>query len=635
MRYFVCSALGFLVLLSLVFGCSSGDDDDSSNDDDAVDDDAIDDDVDDDAVDDDFSYPFCDVDETKIDELMGEMSLKQKIAQMYVIGVTIFPWFEDPNTRSLIEDMEVGGVFVQPLIGVGLWPEWTVQNVNRMQSQAMSRPIPIPLFITVDQEGGIPQTVNNITGGTDTPGNMGLGATFDPHDTYLSYNIMGQELAALGINAAFSPVAELMITPDESSMYTRCFGERTEDVTAQVPQAVRGLQENLIIATAKHFPSHSTAPGDEHFTLPVNNEDEQAVRTKYIPPFIAAIDAGTDMIMATHAVYTAWEDDTPTTFSYRLLTQLLREELGYAGLIVTDDINMGSITLHPCDDLPDVLAIAAGADVIVDCSANNESMFGYAEENLAYPHDVPSQIDWVIAAVQDGRLSAERIDESVRRILRAKMKYCLFEHPYADLPTIREKVHTAEQIIASFNLHERAMTLVRNDEGLLPLDPDAGLRVHVVCPSLAQWEMYPDAAWGNLAGTDLLQEILRIAPTATGDRFMVGGPLPININRLVNDARDSGADILIVGTYNALYYEQQTELVRKLLDLSLPTIVVATGMPYDLLAFPGASTYLATYSNRDIALAMAAQIIFGFRTAQGRLPVSLPGLYDVGWSAPD
>jgi len=213
------------------------------------------------------------------------------------------------------------------------------------------------------------------------------------------------------------------------------------------------------------------------------------------------------------------------------------------------------------------------------------------------------------------------------------MKYCLFENPYADLATVREKVHTTAQIETSFDLHERAITLVRDDDALLPLDPDAGLRIHVVCPALAQWEMYPDAAWGNLAGSDLFREIQKIVPETTGETFLAGSPLPIAVNRLVGDAQNSGADVLIVGIYNALYYDQQTALVRRLLQLGLPTIVVAVGMPYDLLAFPEASAYLVTYSNRDIALATAAQVLFGLRAAQGRLPVSLPGLYDVGWSA--
>jgi len=634
LRSVLFAALVFILLSCFISACESdGNKGDSANPQ-TENDDVVNDDMDDDSANGDnqngFSYPYCHVDESKIDEIMSRMTLKQKIAQMYIVGVSIFPWFISEEDRHLIEEEEVGGVYVQALTGIGIWPEWTAENMNNLQNMAMSHKIPIPLFISIDQEGGIPQALNTITGGTDLPGNLGLGAAFDPNATYFSYGIMGQELAALGVNTDFAPVAELMISHEETSMYTRCFGERTKDVSLNTQQAVRGLQENRVIATAKHFPSHSTAPGDEHFFLTVNNEDEKSVREKYLPPFIAAIEAGVDMIMMTHAVYTAWDPGVPSGFSHRIVTGILRDELGFEGLIVTDDINMGSITLHPWDELPDVMAIEAGVDMVVDCFADKESMFGTAEENRRFPYDVEGQINYVLRALNDGRLSEESIDASVRRILRTKMKYCLFINPYADIGTAAQKERTQENIKKSIQLHENAITLVRDHERILPLNPNTGIRIHVVAPAFFQLEMYPDAAWGNLASTDLVKEIRKIAPTTTGDTF-VAGPNPVNIDFLVAGARDSGADVLVIGTYNALYYEHQKELVKKLLELNLPTILIATAMPYDLLAFPDISTYVVTYSNRDIALETVARVLFGYIEPKGHLPVSIPGLYGVGW----
>jgi len=608
----ICLLAGFTA------ACSTGGDDDT------------DDDGGDDGDDDGFVYPYCGVDEQAIELILRQMSPAQKVAQMYIVGVQVLPGWAPSDTRRMIQSVQVGGVFVQALTGVGFWPEWTAENMNTLQEMALSREIPVPLLVTVDQEGGIAQALNSINGGTDQPGNLGLGATFDPNMTYLSYRIMGEQLAAVGINVAFAPVLGLMTSHEETSMYTRCFGELSSEVAGHAVQAIRGFQENLVVATAKHFPGHSTAPGDEHFVLPVNDKDEQTVRDLYLPPFAAAIDAGTDMMMTTHAVFSAL-DELPGTFSYRIMTELLRQEMGFMGVLVTDDINMGSVTNNEWNQHPDVLAIGAGADMIVDCGTDSEPGYGIAPGNEGYAFDVEGQIQAVLEAVMDGRLSMERIDQSVRRILRLKMKYCLFEDPYVDVAAAAEHSNTPEQIGNSTALHEKAITLVRNDQELLPLDP-VGTRIHAVCPHLFQWEMYPDAAWGNIAGTDLLEQLRQISPSATGDRFNVD-PFPIAVSRVVANARNSGADVLVVGTYNAMYYPMQWELIRQLLDLGMPTILVATAMPYDLLAFPDASTYLATYSNRDIALQTAARAIFGEVDPAGRLPVSLPGLYEMGWSA--
>ena len=577
-----------------------------------------------------FEYPVCKIDEPEVERILSHMTLRQKVAQMYIVGVSLLPW-DLEQTRRLVERIEVGGVFLQPIRGIAPEPADTAANTNRLQEMALSRDLPVPLLVVADQEGGIPQALSRLTGGTDQPGNLGLGATFQPACTHRSYGIMGEQLSAVGINVDFAPVLGLMISYEESSMYTRCFGELSSEVTAHAPQAVRGLQENRVVACVKHFPSHSTAPGDEHFTLPANREDEETVRTRYLPPFVAAIRAGTDMIMTTHAVYTAW-DDVPVTFSRSVVTGLLREELGYRGLIVTDDMNMGALTLTDWDEHPDVLAIRAGTDLLLDVAADDAPMFGVSPGNEQYAYDLEGQIEAVLAALGDGRLSPEQIDASVRRILRAKMRHCLFRSPLVDEDAVPEHVDTPEQREDSRRLHERAVTLVRNDAGLWPLDIEAHPRVHVVCPGAILSRMYPDAGWGTAAGTDLLREVRRLLPSATGDTFDVD-PLPLRVPALLDRVRAAAPDVLVVGTYHALYHEAQRDLVLRLLEMGLPTIVVSLALPYDLMAFPEASTFLAVYSNRDLALETAARVLLGEATPGGRLPVSLPGLYATGWSA--
>ena len=627
-----------LLACAITLAACDDDDDDTETDDDAVDDDfdddAVDDDddaIDDDVADDDFVYPFCEIDESAIDLLISQMTLRQKIAQMYVLPAQVLPWFEIGDARRFVEEIGAGGVFIQPGTTIGFWPEWTVESINKIQTWALSGDFPIPALVVCDQEGGIPQAINAITGGTDTPGNLGLGATFDPDAAYQSYRIMGEQISALGINNAYAPVAGLMLSPEESSMYTRCFGEDTDQAAAMVRQAVRGFQENLVIATVKHFPSHSTASGDEHWGAVYNEESAEAVRNKYFPPFQAAVDAGVDMVMTTHATYEAW-GDVPVTFNRELLIDVLRGEMGFSGLIVTDDMNMGSITNMPWTEHPHVSAVVAGVDMVLDVGGDDEMMFGMHPDNEQWAIDVEGQIDAIESAVQSGRIDAAQIDASVRRILRAKMKYCLFENPYRNPTQAEARLQTPAQELQARELHEAAITLVRNDAGLWPIDPETGLKIHVVCISPYQSQMYPDAFWGNLATSTLYREMRKLAPNVSGDFFDVE-PGAFTRNRLISNATAAAPDLLVIGSYHGNYHEGQKALINGLLELNIPTILVALAMPYDLLAFPNVSTYFATYSNRDMAVETAARILFGLAQPGGRLPVSLPGMYDAGWSA--
>ena len=620
--------LPLLLLIAVALVASCGD---SSNDDDTSPESGVGgDDASPDAV---YDYPFCEIDEGRVDELVSTMGLRAKVAQMYFVTVPIYPWFDIGDARRFVEKVGVGAVGLQPLSGVGLTPEWTVRNTNKIQSWALAGEYPIPAFITVDQEGGIPSTVNTLTGGTDQPGAIGLGATFDSALTRESYSIMGAELSALGINNAFSPVVEMAPPPEEVAMYMRSFGERVDQVTAHAAQAVRGFQEQLVLATAKHFPGHGTAVGDDHAQAVVNYESEETIRAYHLPPFEAAIAAGVDMIMTNHIVFAGMGETVPTTFSHRITTDLLRGELGYDGLIISDDLNMGAIAGQPLPQHPDVMAILAGVDMVLDAAGDGESPFATNPANEAWAYNLEEQIATVVAAVLDGTIDEDRIDESVRRILRAKMKYCLFENPYREPAVAAAEVNTPEQIAASKHLHEQSITLLKNEGGVWPIDPDAGLKIYVVSTGLYQSEMYPGAFWGNITGSSLVAEVQKLYPQATGARFDVD-PSALAIRRLIAGAKRTAPDVLVVGTYNGFHYPRQRELVESLLALGFPTIVVAETTPCDVLAFGGADAFFVTYSNRNLAMEVAAETLFGLREPGGRLPVTISDAYPVGFSAP-
>ncbi|HPQ68139.1 MAG TPA: glycoside hydrolase family 3 N-terminal domain-containing protein [bacterium] len=630
--FFRLPAIILLFTAMILFaGCGDDDDDDNDTqaDDDAVDDDEADDDTgDDDDDDDDEAPPFCEIDEARIDRLLAALTLREKVGQMYYVGVDLFPWFELPAVARSLQELKVGAVHEKVFYTLGLWPEWSVRNVNTLQTLAMNNDPAIPLLIGIDQEGGAPQAFSTALGGTDTPGNLGLGATFDPAATRDAYALMGNQLAALGINVNLAPVLEVMTSPEETSMYTRCFGEDTAAVAEHAAAAVTGLRAELVAPTAKHFPGQTAAPGDEHTDLVVSELDEATLRAVYLPPYEAAIAAGVDLIMPTHARFVGYDPDYPATLSYPILTELLREELGFEGVIITDDMNMWSLAGRDWGGMPDVMAIQAGADMIMDIFEGFEPVATKAEP---YPTDIAGQIDAVVAAVENGEISSARIDESVRRILRLKMKYCLFENPFREVEGISARVDTPEQQSLAAGLHDRAVTLVRNDAALVPLSAEA--RVHVVAPGPVVWQMYPTASWPNLA-TETLVGAMREYNAATTGSWFSSPPLPSVVNRIVADAAAAAPDVLVIATYNALYDERQTNMVERLLALNFPTIIAALAMPYDLLAFPDASTYLAAYSNHDLAVEAVARILYGEASPGGRLPVAIPGMYDIGWSAP-
>jgi len=287
---------------------------------------------------------------------------------------------------------------------------------------------------------------------------------------------------------------------------------------------------------------------------------------------------------------------------------------------------------EPLEEHPDVMAIAAGVDIVLDAGGDSEPDFPMHPDNLKWSWELNGQIDAVIEAIGDGRLSEERIDLSVKRILRTKMKYCLFEDRERDPQEQAQALDTPEQREASEYLFARAATLLKNENALWPLDLHSNMKLHVLSAGIFQSEMYPDAFWGNISSTSLALEVRKLYPEATMGHFDVD-PKDWAIRKIVNDTTAIDPDVLIIGTFNGFHYQQQRDLVDSLLDLGIPTIMVALATPYDIMAFPDVDVYLAIYSTRTLALEIAAETIFGMRQPTGRLPVTLCETYPVGYSA--
>jgi beta-N-acetylhexosaminidase len=355
-----------------------------------------------------------------------------------------------------------------------------------------------------------------------------------------------------------------------------------------VAAQVNGYHDGGVAAVAKHFPGHGDTAVDSHLGLPEVTHTRAELAAIDLPPFRAAIAAGVDTIMTAHVVLRSVDPSgAPATMSRPILTGLLREELGYDGLIVTDALDMGGATADYPPDVAPVAAFRAGADQLV----------------LAPQMDVAYAA--VLDAVRTGEISKRRLDESVYRILRLKMARGLFAGPFVDVERAAGVVGAPAHRRAEQAITDRTTTLVRNDAGLLPLP--AGPRDVLV------------TGWGATTTGTLAGAIGRRGATVTV-RETGTTPAQEAIDRAVADAR--AADLVVVTTMNA--NAAQRSLVAALLATGTPVVVAGVRNPYDIAGLPGAGTYLATYGYTAASLESLTRVLFGEIEPAGRLPVSIP-----------
>jgi len=527
------------------------------------------------------------------------MSLKEKIGQLVLCG--FFGTEPTAELEALIAEHQIGGVI------------YFARNVvNTKQVAALSERLQeiaagsgtLPLWVSIDQEGGM---VARITEGVALmPGHMALAAgTEGPQAAYDAAFISGTELRRLGINLNFAPDLDVNNNPDNPVIGVRSFGESQELVASYGVKAVQGYQDANVVATAKHFPGHGDTNVDSHLDLPMITHNEARIRAVELVPFMAAIENGVDAIMSSHIYFPALEPEKlPVTLSRSVLTGLLREELGYQGVIMTDCMEMNAISEHYGTVEAAVMAVEAGADLVL------------------ISHRLDRQIGAIEAierAVREGRLTEARIDASVERLLALKERRGLLA-PHATGGAAA--VGTAEHCAVAQALSEASITLVKDEQSLLPLKRVRTLAVTVAAAvSSGVDETYAGPASLGAALTEHGLDVL--------DRVLPLQELAQHRDVVLADAQ--AAEQIVIGTYNARFHPAQVELVRDLQALGKPLVVVALRVPYDLLELPDVPTFIAAYESRPLALASTARCLLGELPFQGRLPVTLGEEYPVGW----
>jgi beta-glucosidase-like glycosyl hydrolase len=413
--------------------------------------------------------------ELTVERVLERMTLTEKIGQLFVVGI---PGTElDPVTIRRLNEMRVGGFVLYSKNTPD--PTAVVRLTTTVQRRAFAVGMGIPVLFYIDQEQGRVQRLEN--GVTLFPGNYALGRIDDPYKTRRAARITGQELGVLGIQVNLAPVSDVNSNPDNPVIGSRSFGEDPSRVAEMVSASIAGFQEAGMLPCAKHFPGHGDTDTDSHLELPVIDKSLEELRAVELAPFRAATAAGVDFVMTAHILFPEIDPDYPATASEAVLQGLLREELGFQGVIISDAIEMKALSDH--FHLPDlaVRMIRSGCDLIL------------FSENLPCPFTFEEIVEAVADAARSGDLPAERIDEAVRRILQLKKRSRWFGLPEEQLsPNLRRPRDVA------FSDEIMWEALESNADAIqFPVEPRAGLavlsdvtRFYAILPNMEARRLY-------------------------------------------------------------------------------------------------------------------------------------------------
>lgn len=537
---------------------------------------------------------------------INSMSLAEKVGQMFVCGFE--GYVPNDDIKALISNYHLGGIiyFRRNVREVGQIAKlsYDLQKWNEEKSD-------IPLLISIDQEGGMVARIDSDEV-TLVPGNMAIGATRNTDLAYEAARICGLELRDLGINVNFAPSVDVNNNALNPVIGVRSYGERADLVAEMGAAAIRGLQEAGIAATAKHFPGHGDTESDTHYGLAEVPHERERLFNLELVPFKRAIAEGVDAIMTAHVMFPAIEPASkPATLSRHVLTDLLRGELKYSGVIITDCMEMHAISKHFGVAEGAVMAVEAGADLVL-VSHTFESQV--------------ASIEAVIAAVESGRVPEAQIDESVKRIMELKRTRQMDRFSRVT-PDLASRFGTTARKDIVRQICEQSVTLVK-DDGQLPLDKNE--------PTIVIW---PEVKERTEVDEPVVQRYTLAAALsesmANVQEIRIGtNPEPEEVRTAIEAC--AGYKQIVVATYNAVstLHEGQVEIVRELAARSGVKLVVAsTRNPYDLNQFPDIATYLCCYENRPMTMAALGQVLTGAIPALGKLPVTIAAEYPFGHSA--
>jgi beta-N-acetylhexosaminidase len=539
------------------------------------------------------------------DSVLASLSLREKAAQ--IVWPSVFGDYvsgDSPQWRRLtdyIQREKVGGF----TISVGS-PIEVAAKLNAMQSMSS-----IPLLFGADLEAGagfrarggyfVPNAID-LGGAIVFPPEMAVGATRDTALAYEMGRLTAVEGRALGIHIAYAPVLDVNNNPDNPVINTRSFGEDPA-LDAHLGVAfIHGLQDHGMIATGKHFPGHGDTGVNSHLALPIVTVSRARLDTVELVPFRAAVASGVGAIMSFHGSMPALDSsNVPGTLSPKVLTGLLRGEMGFKGIIISDAMDMRGVLDQFGADEAVKRAISAGIDVLIQ------------------PLDVSQTIDAVVAGVHEGRYTEARLDSSVRKILETKRRLGLPQRKLVDLNALRFLVGDSSNVQVARTIAEKSVTLVKDSLHEVPI---SNRNAKVLSITLAR---RADLPAGNAFNAEL-----RAALPNLRTEFIATEDAPLNFPRLL--AAADSADITIISSYVGQNWDAVTAsapqafagFVQTLMQRGRKPLVVAFGNPYLLQQLPWLGTYLVAWGGFPVSQTAAARALLGLSPISGHLPISIP-----------
>lgn len=534
-----------------------------------------------------------------IRSMLSRMTLEQKVGQLFVTyaygdtATTTDPRYTAQNQAlygvdngaELVGKYHLGGVIYFTWAGNLGNPTQLATLSNGLQTAAAGSE-GIPLLASTDQEGGIVTRIGAPL--AVSPGNMAIGATFSPADSFSMSRATGQQLSALGINADDAPVIDTNTNPRNTADGTRAFGDQPLQVAVMGTASILGYQSAGVAATAKHFPGLGSTSVNTDNGIAVTDETRADFERYDLPAFRAAIASGVDEIMAAHIVAPSLDPSgAPASLSKPIVTGLLRDKLHYDGVVVTD-------------------ALEAAALEDVDPAQRAVQAVQAGDDELLMPTDLAAAQAAVLAAVRSGQISVGRINQSVTRILKLKQKLGLFANAQVDASQAAARVGTSAQNAIAAKTAADSITLLRNGDSTLPLASGTGKKILVT-------------GWGS-GTTQTLTTSIATHGVATQRVYTGSAPNATVVAAAVGAANNS--DEVVVTTNNAWGDIAQQYLVSSLIATGKPVVVVALGGPYDLAYTPTATTFVAAYGYQNVTLTALVNTLFGTQP-RGHLPVTV------------
>jgi beta-N-acetylhexosaminidase len=524
-----------------------------------------------------FAFIFCFICEAKVPSI-HEMTLEEKVGQLFMvffIGQEV-----NDDAKTVIQQAHVGSIIYYQWANGLTSPQQVQKLSNDLQRMAQNQSHGIPLFIAADQEGGVVARLNQ--GFTQFPGNSAIGQSGHPELAEESTFAIGQEMKAVGINMNLAPVVDVNSNPQKPVIGVRSFSSKPNEVAHLGFLALKGYKRAGVIATLKHFPGYGEVSVDPHYDLPVVSKSKEEIHQTELFPFRALIPHA-PAIMTAHIIMPALDSQHCATLSKVITNDLLRKEMNFDGLILTDSLVMQGL-LNECENIDEatVQAILAGNDIVTF----GGKMLGQKDAKDLTPADILRIFQHTVDAVKNGRISQERLDASVVRILKLKQSAGLFDQKYPDASDISQNVKTYEHQQLAKKIATHSVKILHN-ELQLPLNLTQGM---IVAPSV------------------LREPLENVTLPKMEMQFYEGlAPNESEINLTYKKAQE--ADVVIVFSYNAWKNEAQQKLISGLLKTGKPVIIVAVRDPHDVNLFAEADAIIATYSPTACSLQAAIDLL--------------------------